>query len=145
MVLWFRYRVHGNRAASLLITIICLARYQGNRHLGNEPAGGLGVSDHQFCLVDRYWPRRNAYFFHSAAFKPEVANLYKPVCRGTDAFRRGLRGYISRFSYRASMVGILALSLSQYDVNMAAVPQSVDLGRFCGFDLCYGFGFCSGT
>jgi hypothetical protein len=33
------------------------------------------------------------------------------------------------------VAGLLAVSLSKHDGNLAAVSQPVDVGRVCGFDL----------
>jgi hypothetical protein len=40
---------------------------KGNRHLGKQPAGRLGIRHHQLCLVDRHRPRGNSYFGDSFA------------------------------------------------------------------------------
>ena len=51
----------------------------------------------------------------------KMANVDQPFCRGDDALCGGLRRPVSGFSYRPSVACILAVSVSQYDVDLAAV------------------------
>ncbi len=110
-------------AQLLLFTIVWLVD-EGYRHLGNQPAGRMGFPDHQFRLVDRYRPRRNADLGDPAAFESEMANVDQPLCRGDDAVRGGLRGIVSGVPYRPSVARVLAFPVSEHDGNLAAVPSA---------------------
>src|SRR4030095_3096227 len=43
---------------------------------------------------------------------------------------------VSIVAHRPAVARLLDASLSQHDGGMASVPESVDLGRVCGIDLC---------
>ena len=98
----------------------------------------LGLRDHQFRLVDRNRPRRHADFRDSAAAAPAVAHFDQPLCRGDDAFCRGLRRPVSAAAPGPSVAGLLAVSLSRHDEAVAAVPQPAGVGLLRGFDLRHG-------
>ena len=69
----------------------------------------------------------------------EVADIDQSLCGSDDAVCGGLRRIVSAAPYRAAMAGVLAVPVPEHDGNLAAVPQPADLGRFCGFDVRYGF------
>src|SRR6185369_7545706 len=51
-----------------------------------------------------------------------------------------MRGLVSTSPYRAAVACALAVSGPEHDGSVAAVSQSVDLGRVRGFNLCNGLG-----
>ncbi len=83
------------------------------RYLGKQPAGRLGVRHYQFRLVDRYRPRRNSDLRHPFAAQSKMAHLDQPLCRGDDAFRRGLRGDVPAAAHRASVAALTGCSLTR--------------------------------
>ena len=112
-----------------------LAVPEGRRHLGRHDSGRLGLRDHQLRLVDRYRPRRYADLGNSAAVQADVAQLDQPVRRSDDDLRRGLRGYVPADPRWPAMGQLLAVSVSEHDERVAAVPVAAVLGRVRGFDL----------
>ena len=118
-----------------------LAAAEGHRHLGQQPAGRLGVRHHQLRLVDRYRPRRHADFGDSPAAQAGLAHLDQPLRRGDDAVRGRLRADVPADPHRPAVArGLLAAPLSEHDGDLAAVPQPADLGRVRGLDLRHGVG-----
>ena len=82
---------------------------EGRRHLGDYAAGGLGLRDHQLCLVDRHRPRRHTDLGHSAALQAELAQLDQPFRRGHDDLCRGLRRHVPADSRGPSVAWVLAV------------------------------------
>ena len=107
------------------------------RHLGHQHPGGVGLCHHQLCLVDRYRACRHADFSHLVAAAPGMAHLDQPLCRGHDAFCRRLCWPLSALPSGASLVVLLAVSVSQYHGRLAAVSQPACLGRLRRLDLCH--------
>ncbi len=85
-----------------------MALPQGRRHLGHLAAGGLGLRDHQFRLVDRHRPCRHADLGDSAALQAGLAQRHQPLCRGHDDLRRHVRRPVSADSRRPSLARLLA-------------------------------------
>src|SRR5262245_62725662 len=69
-----------------------------------------------------------------------MANVDQPFCGGNDTLRRGLRCHVPAVSYGQALAGdLLAVSLPEYHGHLASVPESIDVGRLCGFNLRDGF------
>ena len=108
---------------------------QGHRHLGHQHSDRLGIRDHQLRLVDRYRPRRNADFGDSVSAEAGLAHIDQPVLGSDDAVRRGLRRHVPDSAPGPAVAGLLAVSLSQFHVALAAAAQPARVGRVCGFDV----------
>ena len=91
------------------------SRRQGYRHLGQQPAGRLGVGHHQLRLVDRHRPRGHADLGDPAAAPAEVADVDQPVRRGDDAVRRRVRRASSRSSPGRPWLAYWLLPVSEHD------------------------------
>ena len=98
-------------------------------HLGRDHPDRLGLRHRQLRVVDRHRPRRHADLRHSSSAAPVVAQFHQPFRRSHDAVRRGLRRNLSRHPRRASVAGVLAVSLSQHHGRVAAIPQPAHVGR----------------
>ena len=109
------------------------------RSVRHHDPGGVGIRHRQFRLVDRHRPRRDADFSDSLAAAAKVASVDQSLRRSHDAVCGRLRGLVSADPPGASLVFLLAGSLSEHDGDSTAVSQSVGLGRVCGFHLFYGF------
>ena len=70
-----------------------------------------------------------------AAAQAGLAHVHQPFFRIDDAVRRGLRRYVSDPASGTALAGLLAASVSQYDVAVAAAAEPADLGRIRGVDL----------
>src|SRR6202047_603866 len=112
-----------------------LAVLRGRRHLGHRLAGGLGVCDHQLCLVDRDRVGGNVHLRAFLSDRGGVANLAEPERRDDDGVRGRLRGDLSDPASGAAMVILLAISFPQYDDLMAAVSKPAAVGFFCDLHL----------
>src|SRR5216684_2640762 len=90
-----------------------------------------------FAIVNFVWwiGIGHADFRHLASAAPVVAQLDQPLCRGDDPIRRRQRGYFPPDPRRTALARLLALSLSEHDASVAAIPQPVGVGRFRGFYL----------
>ena len=118
---------------------IDLAADQGHRHLGRQPAGRLGLRDHQLRLVDRHRPRRHADLGDPAAAQAGMAHVDQPLRRRHDDLRGHVRGHVPAHPHRPSVArGLLAVPVSEQHGRVAAVPQPADLGRLRGLDLLHG-------
>ena len=110
----------------------------GDRDLGRQPAGRLGICDCQFRLVDRNRPRGHADLGDPAAAAAEMADFDQSLRRSHDAVRGLLRGALSDPAPGPSLAGLLAVSVPEHDVALAAVPQPAHLGRVRGVDVRHG-------
>ena len=112
-----------------------LAVLQRRRRVGHHHPGGLGLRHRQFRVVDRYRPRRNADLGHSAAAQAGLAHLHQPILRSHDAVRRGASRHVPDPAHGPSLAGLLAASLPQFDVAVAAAAQPAGVGRVRGLHL----------
>jgi hypothetical protein len=72
---WFAHLRRGRRGGDTAAGGGDLAVSGWRGHLGHHAAGGLGLCDYQFCLVDRHWPRGDADLGDSAAVQAKLAQL----------------------------------------------------------------------
>src|SRR6266404_1011055 len=100
----------------------------------------MGVRHHQLRLVDWNRARRNIDIGNSSVAAPAVANVDQSLRGSDDVVRRSMRGPVSTSPYRPAVACALAISGPEHDGSVATVPQSVDLGRLRGFNLCNGVG-----
>src|SRR5437879_11010978 len=103
--------------------------------MGCEYPGWLGIRHCQFCLVDRYRPRRNTDFRDSAFIAAVLAEFHQPIRRSYDAVCCGLRRYVPGAPSWASLAGVLAVPLSQHYESVAAVPKPAGVGRLRRIDV----------
>ena len=74
-----------------------------------------------------------------AAAASEVADVDQPLCRGDDACSRSpAPGCFPLLHLGRPWFALLAVSVSQHDGALAAVPQPAGVGRVRGFDLLHG-------
>ena len=108
---------------------------EGHRDLGHQHPHWLGLRHRQFRLVDRHRARGNADLRHSAVAAAIVAEFDQPVCRSHDAVCGGGCRNFSADPHRAPVACVLAVSVSQHDELLAAIPQPAALGCVRGLDL----------
>ena len=102
--------------ALMLLGSLDQAGLHRHRHLGQQPAGRLGLRHHQLRLVDRHRPRRHADLGHPAPAPAGVAHLDQPLRRGDDALRRRLRAALPALPHRPPLAGgLLAAALPEHD------------------------------
>src|SRR5271165_2573919 len=131
---WFAmFGIFGAIAVVLLVAVTWL--FQGRGHLGHHAAGGVGIRDHQLCVVDRHRPRWHADLGDFALVQAGLAQLDQPLCRSHDDLRRGLRRHVPADSRRPSVAWILAVSVPEHDERLAAVPLAAPVGRVRCIDL----------
>ena len=139
----------GFACAFLLVNVLLVAVTwlfcERRRHLGHHDPRRLGIRDRQFRLVDRYRTRRHVDFGHSAAAQTGLAHLDQPLFGSDDAVRRRLRRHVPDPAPGPPVAGLLADSLSEHDVAVAAAAQPADLGRVRGLDLRDRLVRCSGS
>src|SRR5205814_2092262 len=100
-----------------------LAVLPRGRRLGHQRPGRLGIRDHQLRLVDWYRPRRNADLRDSPAAEAGLANFGKPLLGSDDAFCGRLRRHVPDSAPWPSVARLLAASVSELDVDVAAAAQ----------------------
>ena len=121
----------------MLLASLTKLVFVGHRHLGQQPAGGLGLRHHQLRLVDRHRPRRHADLGDPAVAQAGVADLDQPLRRGDDAVRRRLRG-ASIPLFHTGRPWLAIYWLLPYPNTMGMWPNfrsPADLGRLRGLDL----------
>ena len=114
-----------------------MAVHPRRRDLGHHVAGRLGLRHRKLCLVGRHGERRDD---HLRAVLPDpvgVAERHQPHRRVDDGVLRRVRRHHAGHPSRALVVCVLAVSLSQHDGNVAAVPQSAVLGLRRDPGLCH--------
>src|SRR5205807_7614302 len=107
--------------------------------LGSEHPGWMGLRHREFYLVDRNRACGHLDFRNLAALASEVAYIHQPYRRSNDHIRGALRGDVSSAPPRATVACLLAVSVSQYDVVLAAIPKPSGLGCIRGLHLPDGF------
>ena len=113
----------------------------GNRDLGQQHPGRLGLRHHQLRLVDRDRPCRHADLGDPAAAEAAVAHVHQPLRRGDDALRRGLRRDVPDPAHGPVLDRVLlADAVPEHDGPLAQLQEPADLGRVRGVDLRHGVG-----
>src|SRR5579864_3593623 len=103
--------------------------------LGRKHSCRLGLCDCELRMVDWYRACRYVDFRDPPAPASEVAHVHQPYRRSDDHIRSALRGHVSRAPPGTSVARLLAVPVSQYDVVLAAVSQSLSVGRIRGLHL----------
>src|SRR5205814_8822611 len=92
-------------------------------YLGRQHPDRLGICDYQLRMVDRYWSCWNSNFSNTSSSSSRMADLYQQICRSDDIVCRHVCRALSIATSWQAMVLLLALSISKYNGDMAAIPQ----------------------
>ncbi len=113
-----------------------LAVRQGDRRVGQQPPGDVGLRHHQLRLVDRHRLGRHLHIGFLLPDEGDLAHRAQPHRRIDDPVRRRLRRALSAAASRPGLVRLLAGPLSGHDGAVAAIQKPASVGLLRHPDLC---------
>src|SRR5438067_158296 len=114
-----------------------MAAHPRRRYLGHQHSGRLGICDCEFRLVDWDRARRHVHLRDFAVDVSTLAHRHQSLLRSDDIIRDRMRGNVPVAPSRAALGFLLAVSISGYDENVAAVSQPAGVGRVCSWHIFY--------